>query len=287
LDRFRRSIFEHGARGIIGLGRKFRIVDDDGSGSLDRTEFAKCLVEHAQDLQENEIDELFARFDKDKDGTVDFEEFLATVRGGLNPRRKKMVELAFSTIDANGDGIVDTQDLVGRYDASRHPDVLEGRKTETDVFRLFLDTFDAGDHDGIVHPEEFERYYEAVSASIDDDDYFELMMRNAWHISGGEGWCENTTCRRVLVVDGRGEQSVQEVKNDLDVAGDDVAAMKRNIEAQGVEVASLSARAGVQEIAGGEHAQGSGRRDVSTRKKPASPGRGRSSGGGASSIVLG
>ena len=28
-----------------------------------------------------------------------------------------------------------------------------------------------------------------VSASIDDDDYFELMIRNAWHIPGGQGQC--------------------------------------------------------------------------------------------------
>lgn len=39
-----------------------------------------------------------------------------------------------------------------------------------------------------VTPDEFVAYYNNVSASIDNDDYFELMIRNAWHISGGEGW---------------------------------------------------------------------------------------------------
>lgn len=60
--------------------------------------------------------------------------------------------------------------------------------------------------------EEFIKYYGSVSASIDNDDYFELMMRNAWRISGGEGWCANTTCRRVLVTHADGHQSVQEIK---------------------------------------------------------------------------
>ncbi len=45
-----------------------------------------------------------------------------------------------------------------------------------------------------------------LGASVDDDDYFELMIRNAWHISGGEGWCANTTCKRVLVVHSDGSQ---------------------------------------------------------------------------------
>ena len=40
-----------------------------------------------------------------------------------------------------------------------------------------------------------------MSASIDLDDYFELMIRNAWHIPGGEGWCANTANKRVLVID--------------------------------------------------------------------------------------
>ena len=35
--------------------------------------------------------------------------------------------------------------------------------------------------DGSVSVEEFIEYYTNVSASIDDDRYFELMMRNAWN----------------------------------------------------------------------------------------------------------
>jgi hypothetical protein len=41
--------------------------------------------------------------------------------------------------------------------------------------------------DGIVTVEEFLDYYKDISASIDGDDYFELVIRNAWHIDGGEG----------------------------------------------------------------------------------------------------
>ena len=56
-----------------------------------------------------------------------------------------------------------------------------------------------------------------MSASIDNDDYFELMIRNAWHISGGTGWTENTTNLRVLVTHGDGSQEVVEVHDDLGV----------------------------------------------------------------------
>ena len=36
--------------------------------------------------------------------------------------------------------------------------------------------------DGIVTFEEFCDYYEGVSCSIDRDDYFALMMKNAWKL---------------------------------------------------------------------------------------------------------
>jgi hypothetical protein len=51
--------------------------------------------------------------------------------------------------------------------------------------------------DGVVTLDEFCDYYANVSASIDTDEYFELMIRNAWHISGGKGAAANTTIARV------------------------------------------------------------------------------------------
>ena len=38
--------------------------------------------------------------------------------------------------------------------------------------------------DGIVTMEEFIEYYTSVSASIDNEDYFEQMMNSSWNISG-------------------------------------------------------------------------------------------------------
>jgi len=35
----------------------------------------------------------------------------------------------------------------------------------------------------VVTKEEFEEYYNNISASIDDDQYFQLMMENAWKLT--------------------------------------------------------------------------------------------------------
>ncbi len=95
-----------------------------------------------------------------------------------------------------------------------------------------MDTFDTEEKDGKVTASEFCKYYSNVSASIDDDDYFELMIRNAWHISGGEGWCANSSCRRVLVTHKDGKQTVEEIKNDIGMRDDDFEAMIANLKDQ-------------------------------------------------------
>jgi hypothetical protein len=57
----------------------------------------------------------------------------------------------------------------------------------------FLETFEthhscrnnnAPDH--IVTKEEFEEYYNNISSSCPNDEYFELMMNNAWKINEGD-----------------------------------------------------------------------------------------------------
>ena len=157
----------------------------------------------------------------------------------MSDRRVKLVDLAFDRLDRTGDGLLEPDDIIGVYNASRHPDVLTGRRSEEDVLKEFLDTFDIGGvHDGKVTREEFHNYYSNIGASIDNDDYFELMIRNAWHISGGEGAAANSANRRVLVTRADGSEYVEEIKNDLGLRADDKAGMMDRLRAQGVNNAT-------------------------------------------------
>eukprot|EP00501_MAST-03F_sp_TOSAG23-6_P001445 GSMAST32.ASY1.ANO1.1502.1 assembled CDS len=150
----------------------------------------------------------------------------------MNERRMSFVTKAYNLLDNNCDGTVTLEDIKNIYDCSQHPDVLSGRKTEEEALQHFAHQWDKDDS-GVITPDEFAEYYRDISASIDDDDYFELMMRNAWHISGGEGWLENTTCR-VLVIYDDGSQSVEEIKNDLGISANDLDTMNR-LEQQGIK----------------------------------------------------
>ena len=187
-----------GARGILGLKRIFKIMDDDNSGYLDQNEFNKALKDYRVSVSPQEAQKLFRIFDVNGDGNISYDEFLRMVIGEMNQPRRNLVKRAFDKIDRNRNGIVEIDDLKGVYNAKNHPDVKLGKKTEEEVLSEFLDTFEM--HYSLLHPgsrdkkitfDEFIEYYNNVSMSIEDDRYFELMITNAWNlnnVSYGKGW---------------------------------------------------------------------------------------------------
>ncbi len=65
LDRFRAKLVSNGARGIIGLGRKFKIMDDDRSNTINMEEFIKAVKEcKLEGVSVTDIRKLFALFGK-------------------------------------------------------------------------------------------------------------------------------------------------------------------------------------------------------------------------------
>lgn len=204
LSKIRDTLKARGAHGIRGLGLVFRRMDNNGDRKMDRHEFMWGLRENGHNLSPSEFERIFKYFDKNNDGKLSYDEFLGGVRGPMNEFRKGFVRLAFAKLDKTGDQIVDISDLVDTYDVSFHPKYKSGEMSKNDILGEFMSQWDTCTKDGKVTLEEFYEYYNDVSASIDEDDYFELMMRNAWHIAGGEGASANTTIPRHLVTDAQG-----------------------------------------------------------------------------------
>lgn len=98
----------------------------------------------------------------------------------MNAARTELVKKAYAKLDVNGDGQVTLDDIAKIYDVSKHPEIVNGSATPKEVFMQFMSLWDTQVPDGIVTFDEFCEYFQAVSASIDSDEYFTAMITAAW-----------------------------------------------------------------------------------------------------------
>ncbi len=242
----RKKIVERGGvAGIKGFQRLIKIMDNNGDKRLSKDELFYGLRDYGINLTPTEIEQVFLHFDRDKNGFVDVTEFLVAIRGELSERRKKMIRMAFDILDTDKSGVITVEEIANVYDVSWNPDVRSGKKTTQEALREFLSHWDRGDMDGSVTLDEFIDYYRDISASIDEDDYFELMIRNAWRIPGGEGFAANTANKRVLVTNKDGTQRVETVHNELGMKPGDREAIRARLAQQGVKDVEVELYGGV------------------------------------------
>jgi|TARA_B110000977_G_scaffold132451_3_gene168719 Ca2+-binding EF-hand superfamily protein len=236
LEHIRSQLAKHGgANGIRSLQRIFRILDTSGDGDLSQEEFLIGLKEMGITIDKSEAHIVVDLFDRNKDGNVNFHEFLSTVRGKLNPRRMALVQQAWLRLDKHNDGEVTLEELLDIYDVSQRKEVVDGKMTEMQAIK---DVAKLWDHDGngTIVFEEFVEYYKDLSASVDSDRKFELMMRNTWHITGGskENAADNTANMQVVVTFEDQRTEVITLQDDLGVAKDDWPMIRKKLFLQGV-----------------------------------------------------
>jgi Ca2+-binding EF-hand superfamily protein len=188
-EALKNKLASRGGRGIIGLARQFKIMDDDNSKNLSKAEFNKAMQDFALGFTAQQCSALFDYFDVDRSGSIDYDEFIRAIRGPMNSTRKLAVAAAYKKLDKDGNGWIDINDVRGVYSAKKHPDVVSGKKSEDDVLKEFLATFEMAhsirNNDApnyVVTKEEFDEYYNMISAGIDDDRYFCQMIKAAWNM---------------------------------------------------------------------------------------------------------
>ena len=199
LNIIREKLCQRGVQGICSIARNFRIVDENNTQTIDFNEFKKACKNFNFGLDDNQLRIAFVAFDRDNTGEIDYDEFVRSVRGEMNEFRQKLVQKAFDILDVNKNGQISFDEIKNKYNSSKHPEVLSGKKTEDEVLKEFMDTFQetynylcGTESDNVITIEEFLEYYENVSMIIDDDEYFEVLLNNTWKMglntNYNKGW---------------------------------------------------------------------------------------------------
>ncbi|XP_073951686.1 calcyphosin-like [Choristoneura fumiferana] len=101
----------------------------------------------------------------------------------MSESRRSIVEQAFKKLDKTGKGTVAIDDLRRIYSVTANPRYMSGEDSEHKTMTKFLAHFETESTvDGQVTLEEFMNYYSGISVSIENDGYFDLMMRQAFKL---------------------------------------------------------------------------------------------------------
>eukprot|EP00927_Polykrikos_kofoidii_P058511 TRINITY_DN53068_c0_g1_i1.p1 TRINITY_DN53068_c0_g1~~TRINITY_DN53068_c0_g1_i1.p1 ORF type:complete len:189 (-),score=46.22 TRINITY_DN53068_c0_g1_i1:104-670(-) len=177
------QLASRGGHSLGGLARQFKIMDDAGDKKLDAGDLKYGLQDFGIEISSDELAEFIAHADSETDGVLTYNEFIVAIRGPMSDDRKAVVDQAYAKFDADGNGFVKIDDIKAVYSADEHPKVISGEMTPDQVFAEFLQAFGDKDADGMISQDEWYTYYNTISAGVDNDEEFALIITNAWKLN--------------------------------------------------------------------------------------------------------
>ena len=173
------------------MRRAFMIADENDSKTLTLPEFIKFCHDYRILISGNEIKELFGEFDTNRNREINYEKFISAFVGEMCERRKRLITILFETFDKDRKGFVDLDEIRNSFSPINHPDVVTGKKTEDEILAEFLDNLqyhfsllksEKEQENNQINLDEFLAFFNYISAGIEDDDYFEDVIKSGFNL---------------------------------------------------------------------------------------------------------
>jgi Ca2+-binding EF-hand superfamily protein len=151
------------------------------TGKIDREDLKACLRDWGINTPNHYLDAIVNLCSGSDMGLLDIKEFLAILRGPLSFEREDLVSAVYAKLDKDMERIVAIEELSKYFSGADHPLVTIGGFTEKEALEHLLQSFEVkGKMPRKVLYEKFCDYYADLSAAIEDDSYFETIVRSNW-----------------------------------------------------------------------------------------------------------
>lgn len=185
MHELRQQLGKLGMDSLRRLGLAFVVNDKTQSQIFDFDTFEAVLTKAGLFIKRQELTKLYRHFDASQNEQVNYVEFLKALQGNVSVRRINLIRQVWNKL-AQRSSLVPIHAIYDAFNAVLHPAVISGQKKAPQVAEEFRKAFDGagGDNNGLVSQEEFEDYFSAISATINqyDDDYFAYMIENTFGV---------------------------------------------------------------------------------------------------------
>ena len=191
LNKLKNTLISCGSHYLFSFQRKLSLYDLNHQGLITFDNFSNIIQAYTMNLSPDEIKIIFDLFDKEKTGSINYNELMKTIVGQISPQRQSVVQKIFEHFNKDNNGKVSFNEIKLLFNSRRHPDVISGKKTESEVFGEFLDIIESyreylgnlrGMYDNSLSIEDFIEFYNEIGVGIEDDKKFEFMMYNCWNL---------------------------------------------------------------------------------------------------------
>jgi Ca2+-binding EF-hand superfamily protein len=148
-------------------------------GKVDRLDLRAALVEWGVGLPLRYLDTILDIVDPGHLGFIDIRDLMDVLRGPIVSRRQIVLKRVFDQLDERQEGFVAVADFRRRFRGEDHPLVSMGGFSESQALEHILRSMESNRRPATrVSLVMFVDYYGDLSGAIDDDDYFEAIVRS-------------------------------------------------------------------------------------------------------------
>ena len=189
MERFKANVIQRGTRGIIGLKRQFKILDDSNDGTLEITDFQKGLEDYKVEVELRDLQLIYERFNVYGTNKISYVDLLDQIIGDLSAFRASKVELAWRKVNLLQVDFLTWDHIAQTFNASRHPGVKAGYVSEDEIQYDFEETFKAlhsvyhsFQQDQPLVKDEFFEYFKILSSTVPNDKVFDMILTGVWNV---------------------------------------------------------------------------------------------------------
>jgi Ca2+-binding EF-hand superfamily protein len=180
------DVTSRGIDGFWNLRAFFMALDKKAMnvGKIDREDLKEAVVAFGTSVEPRYLDTLLDTIDTAHTGLLPWKDYILTLRnelGGLSDARQNVLMEAFAIIDTVGNGRVALDDLAYCFNGADHPLCTIGELSSKDALtHMFLACSERGRMPETITYAQFVDYFEDLSACVNDDGYFEALIKSIW-----------------------------------------------------------------------------------------------------------